>query len=403
MSKILFVNPGSTGHLNPTIALCKALVERGEEIVYYASDQYKDKFNHIDMEVRTLPTQPIIEAFTTFKPNNLYNVINGLLNTVDHIVPQILEEIQDEQYDYLIYDSMFGCGNIISQKLNIPTIASVTSFAHTKQTFDFLLNKFAEILSEDELKQADKNFNKLKEAVETKYDVRVPNRFEVMHNPGDLNLSYVMENFQINKELFDSDRYYFAGPSVKKPQPSEFVQNLDTSKPLIYISLGTVFNKNIGFFNKCIQALKDLNITVVTSVGEDKQLEDFDKIPNNFILKSYVPQMEVLEHTSLFITHAGMNSTNEAILSGVPMIAMQQSADQPVVAQQIENLNLGIQLNSEAVTPTDIKEAVKTMLDKQDEYKRNISKIIDNKQQQKPGFELAADRVIAFRDAHCKS
>ena len=113
--------------------------------------------------------------------------------------------------------------------------------------------------------------------------------------------------------------------------------------------------------------------------------------------------MEVLEHTSLFITHAGMNSTNEAILSGVPMIAMPQSADQPVVAQQIENLNLGIQLNSEAVTPTDIKEAVKTMLDKQDEYKRNISKIIDNKQQQKPGFELAADRVIAFRDAHCKS
>ncbi|GEP87574.1 UDP:flavonoid glycosyltransferase YjiC (YdhE family) [Staphylococcus cohnii] len=38
MAKILFVNPGSAGHVNPTIAVVKALVDRGEEVVYYASD-----------------------------------------------------------------------------------------------------------------------------------------------------------------------------------------------------------------------------------------------------------------------------------------------------------------------------------------------------------------------------
>ena len=74
MAKILFVNPGSAGHVNPTIAVVKALVDRGEEVVYYASDIYKDKLKDTGAEIRTLPTEAIMTAFTDHENHHLFNV-----------------------------------------------------------------------------------------------------------------------------------------------------------------------------------------------------------------------------------------------------------------------------------------------------------------------------------------
>ena len=85
---------------------------------------------------------------------------------------------------------------------------------------------------------------------------------------------------------------------------------IDQTQPIIYISLGTIFNQNIAFFNKCFKALADINASIVVSIGETNHLNDFDEVPDNFIIKDYVPQTELLQHTALFLTHAGMNSTN---------------------------------------------------------------------------------------------
>ncbi|MEJ8515018.1 nucleotide disphospho-sugar-binding domain-containing protein, partial [Staphylococcus capitis] len=84
--------------------------------------------------------------------------------------------------------------------------------------------------------------------------------------------------------------------------------------------------------------------SVIVSIGEANNAADFDTVPDNVLLKSYVPQTELLQHTALFLTHAGMNSTNEALLMDVPLLAFPQNADQPLVAQQIENINVGQQL-----------------------------------------------------------
>lgn len=151
MARVLFINTGSEGHINPTIALSKALVERGEDVVYYMGDQYVDKFKDTGVEIRTIPTDKLVSAFTSFGLTHLFHVINGLLKTADVIMPQILEETKDEHYDYLIYDSMFSCGYLIAQKFNIPTVSAITSFAKTKPMFDSFADFMASNLEQDEL------------------------------------------------------------------------------------------------------------------------------------------------------------------------------------------------------------------------------------------------------------
>ena len=69
--------------------------------------------------------------------------------------------------------------------------------------------------------------------------------------------------------------------------------------------------------------------------------ETLGNIPSNIWTYSYVPQLEVLQHTDLFITHGGMNSVNEAMYYGVPMLVMPVINDQPLNAAQVEKLKLG--------------------------------------------------------------
>ncbi|MDU9418842.1 glycosyltransferase [Staphylococcus lloydii] len=240
----------------------------------------------------------------------------------------------------------------------------------------------------------------MKEHVEQTYNVKIPSRHEVVNNPGDFNISFVTKGFQLDYDAFDSTKFNFVGPSVLPPKPSGFMDNVNTNRPLIYVSLGTVFNQNVAFFNKCFSALANIDATVIVSIGKTNNAEDFDTIPDNVIIKDYVPQVEVLQHADLFLTHAGMNSTNEAIMLNVPLLAFPQSADQPVVANQIENLKIGQQLDADSITAEQLANTVKDMLAHRQTYQQNIEQVKNVQTHKQPGYELGAQAILDFYNKH---
>ena len=60
-----------------------------------------------------------------------------------------------------------------------------------------------------------------------------------------------------------SNKYYFVGPSVA----NTIVEIKERNRKRIYISLGTVNNKNIKFYKNCIKAFKDTSFDVIMSIG----------------------------------------------------------------------------------------------------------------------------------------
>jgi UDP:flavonoid glycosyltransferase YjiC (YdhE family) len=60
------------------------------------------------------------------------------------------------------------------------------------------------------------------------------------------------------------------------------------------------------------------------------------------LVKSYLPQLEILKRADVFITHAGFNSVNEALYFGVPMLALPQINDQHMVAKRLVSMQLGM-------------------------------------------------------------
>jgi hypothetical protein len=56
----------------------------------------------------------------------------------------------------------------------------------------------------------------------------------------------------------------------------------------------------------------------------------------------------VLAHPAVkvFLSHGGMNSTNEGLAAGVPVLCMPFGGDQPINAQHIENKGVGLQVRA---------------------------------------------------------
>ena len=51
-------------------------------------------------------------------------------------------------------------------------------------------------------------------------------------------------------------------------------------------------------------------------------------LPTNVEVHPWVPQREILDHASAFLTHAGMGGASEAMLTGTPVVTAPQAADQ---------------------------------------------------------------------------
>lgn len=178
---------------------------------------------------------------------------------------------------------------------------------------------------------------------------------------------YTSKEFQPLVETF-SDKYAFVGSSVSKV----IYEREEKNRKQIYISLGTVNNKNNNFYKNCIEAFKNLDVDVIMSVGSKTNIKSLGEIPSNFRIENSVEQVKVLQNTDVFITHCGMNSVNESLYYEVPMGLFPQHSEQRMVANRVQELGAGVILKKN--TSKSIKELTFKIM-KDENYRKNAEKI----------------------------
>ena len=155
-----------------------------------------------------------------------------------------------------------------------------------------------------------------------KYGCRLLTVKEIFDGHGDFNLVMMQKKLVPNYETFD-DSFVFTGVQIGKRTAFGSWKAPDNGKPLLYSSLGTAFNNWPEYYPILFDAVRDLDINVFAALGsiDPASLKD---IPANVEVGQMVPQLDILSQASVFITHAGMGGTGEAIYYGVPMIAIPQ-------------------------------------------------------------------------------
>ena len=175
---------------------------------------------------------------------------------------------------------------------------------------------------------------------------------------------------------------HYVGPTVwDRPvdwRAPDWLGQLPTNKPLVYVSLGTVFNTRLGVFRKIIRALGQLDVLglVVTGPGCPPGL--FSAVPPNVRVEAYIPQTalqaELKTRPALIISHGGVNTVMTALSHGIPLLCIPLGADQPDNAQRCVDAGAGLRLDRRLLTTARLTRAIRTLLS-QDSFSRQARKM----------------------------
>ncbi len=133
--------------------------------------------------------------------------------------------------------------------------------------------------------------------------------------------------------------------------------------PVVYFTLGTVFNLECGdLFGRVLAGLRDLPFNVVATTGSEIDPAELGPQPPHIHLARYLPQADVLPYCDLTISHGGSGSVIGALAHGLPMVLIPMGADQPHNARRCEALGVGRTLDALHATPDDVRAAVTGVL-----------------------------------------
>ncbi|MEY8352665.1 nucleotide disphospho-sugar-binding domain-containing protein [Lachnospiraceae bacterium 54-53] len=355
--KILMVNLPFSGHTNPTLGLAKVIASLGHEVAYVHSPDWKSKVEKTG--ARFIPYDDYPDTLSPSQKE--MKSWGAAYNTVKRI---------GHGYDCLIYEMLFLPGKSLADELGIPSFRLFSTFTINERVLNyfgqtggwymtciFRYPSLCRLISGRLQKKFHLRFNSIAK--------------EMTENAPALNFTYTVKEFQIFSHEFNPMYYKYIGAALNDRETDPSFKFPAIHFPLIYISLGTLLNTSTSFFKKCIQAFQDKPVTVIISIGTIVKAEKLGFIPDNIFIYPHVPQLQILQRTSLFITHGGMNSVNESIYYGVPMLAIPVGNDQPAVAKQIDALHLGKYLSKKHLKPEALAAGAMSILN-DDSYKKSI-------------------------------
>lgn len=399
MSKAIFFNVPAQGHVNATLPVTAELVRRGENVIYCLTENYRSKIEATGATFRAYDQirDDYFESRGLDGSNPLLTA-RTLIATSQQILPDLVEMARAENPDYILHDSMCPWGEMVAKVLKIPSVSSMSLLMFTpillikSGSFFPMMGKM--LTNFPNLRQ----FSKISSQIKQKHGIDVPTFADFLNSTGTITINYTSSVFQPSVESF-SDSIKFVGPSIApRADTSGFPFDQLGTKPLIYISLGTVINQNQDFYLQSIQAFRDSDYQIVMSVGQRTEIARLGEIPANFIVRNFVPQLEILQRAALFITHAGLNSVHEALYYNVPLVLVPQQVEQNYVAGRAEELGVGVKLSNNQITAQRLREAAARILSGES-YHQNATRVGESLRGA-GGYQRAVDEIFAMKDAN---
>ncbi len=134
-------------------------------------------------------------------------------------------------------------------------------------------------------------------------------------------------------------------------------------RPVVYLTMGTFSNANTGLFRLVLDALADLPLNVVATVGARNDPSALGPVPANACIARFIPQADLLAHCAGVVHHAGAGTAFGVLAHGLPAVALPQSADNFTIADRLATARVACVLMPHEVTAEAVREAVGTILD----------------------------------------
>ena len=411
--KIGFLSLPVTGHLNSMTGLARKLQSRGHEVVFFGVPDTERVIRAADLQFvpfceNEYPLGSIAKSWGVVANLRGLDVIQYSARV---LVPQLLRaavkhlpgKIGEIGVQALVLDSLYFA-EIVPIHLRVPYVLiwSVLHFDFSGATPLSLYGWPHETTPEALARNVAglQPFEELRAPVVAIAQAYADqNELEIdLSNP--VAASYELATITQTPKEFDfpipelPPRFHYAGPlhDNEGREPIPFSWEKLTGEPLIYASMGTLVNGLKNVYRTILEAVSEFpEMQVVLSVGRNVHPNDLGPIPANTIVVPSAPQIELLKRATLCITHAGLNTTLEALAQGVPLVAIPIGYDQPGVASRIAYHGVGEFVDLDDLSKQRLSELI-AKVTSNPSY-RNKARWFQNVLREKPGLDLAADII----------
>ncbi|AFY99708.1 glycosyltransferase [Calothrix sp. PCC 6303] len=398
MSHIGILCPGAIGHLNPMCNLGIELLRRGHKVTLFGVPEVKEKIAQSNLEFYEIGASdfPIgsienmyaqLGKLTGLEGSKL--VIQFFKKEADMLFREAPNAIRSAGIELLLVDQVTGAGGTIADYLNLPFITicnalplnqepgippSFTHWEYQNIWWAKLRNQLGYTL-----------INYLTQPIwDTLVQQRKKWHLPPHHTRSDL-YSQLAQIAQLPQQLdFPREKivpwFHYAG-LLKNPSNIEPVSLNNQSfsfehlndKPLIYANLGTLQSHNWQIFHRIAESCLDIDAQLVISLGNPKADPSKTNFPGNPLVVPFPPHQKLIDRSGLVITHAGSTAVS-CLSSGVPMVAIPITTDQPGMAARVAQAGAGEVVSLKKLNASNLKSAIKRVLENPT-YRDNAEKL----------------------------
>ena len=397
MAKIAYAGLPAHGHTNPTLPVMKELINRGHEVLYYNAESFREKVAPTGVKFCPLPEPLPTEKDVSEALHELIGAAQIISRMSPHLTRFLIAEFAREQPDLVIYDSAAMWGYIAARSNQIPDLCFVTTFVLDGSLglgtmIRFLLSILPQAAKMLRWRRSmAQEFGKENSRGITEYAAS--------------NIVFTSKEFHPPNNFID-DRFHFVGPAIdQSTRDGEFPFERLGQGTKVYISLGTINNLDVDFYSTAFKAFDAYPAQFILSVGKHTAIKQLGRIPKNFIVQNYVPQLQILQQVDAFITHGGMNSVHEGLYYGVPEIVVPHQFEQLLNARRVAQVQAGISLGVERpygrVTGQELLEALDQLLNNE-MYRQNAAHY-GQTLRDAGGYLRAADEIETYLSRQTKA
>lgn len=333
---VVIAVPPLTGHVIPSLGLAAQLSASGHRVTYVTHGNYRSDVvaTGAALVATTVLYEQLSEGFIEDPVlGPILSVVTAGTAEIEADLDRLTRHFELDPADVICVGYASQIGFALADRMAVPRVTLYSTYAWNGQ---IQRETYGPLVYEGMLGNALEK--RCRVAGRMGFSPRHPVPFGP---PSSVNLVPIPRFFQYYPECFGDD-YVFMGPCIDVHPGTSGWKPRFPERPLLYISLGTTYNDNPTFFRSCIEHFGDGEFEVAMSVGSRIDIEDLGKLPDNVEIRRFFPQVSVLRKASVFLSHAGMGSTMEALLTQVPIVAVPQQGDQRLNARRIQELGLGL-------------------------------------------------------------
>lgn len=347
---IAMVGVPMVSHVLPGLEVIRELVARGHRVTYANDPATAGLIEPTGAELvpytSTLPFRDNIWPEDPIEASSLF------LDDAMAVLPQLHAAYDDDPADLYLYDIGAYVARALAEAQGRPLVQLSPTFVAWDSYQEEVGAHLARLPGADVLEARFKEW--LAGCGATTLDVGefsgVPPRA----------LATIPRAMQPHADTVDPARVDFVGPCLGDRARRDTWTRPEGAERVLLVSLGSAYTVQPEFYRQCVAAFGELpGWHVVLQIGQHVDPAELGgDVPRNIEVRSWVPQVAVLEQADAFVTHAGMGSSGEGLFAGVPMIAVPQGAEQPMNADRLVELGVARRLDTPEATGDALRAAL---------------------------------------------